>query len=139
MGISDEDYARALEEHYKQQAQAILKEQEKRQMTGAAAVGTILGSVTTTTGALHYPTYTTQATIGIKPLREEDLKHDAMQAPLASLADMWVMRWDSQWVNEQEFMDDDFWRLALIRLLGANKLEKHNLVNQYHAVYRIIT
>jgi hypothetical protein len=62
-----------------------------------------------------------------------------MQAPLSSLADMWTMRWDNQWVNETEFMDDDFWRLALIRLLGANKLEKHNLVNQYHAVYRIIT
>jgi hypothetical protein len=51
---------------------------------------------------------------------------------------MWTMRWDTQWVNEQEFMDDDFWRLALLRLLGANKLEKHHLVNQYHAVYRII-
>lgn len=151
MGISDEDYARALEEHYKQQAQAILKEQEKRQMTGAAAVGTILGSVgsitlgtNTTTGQLHYSNPHAaqnayqQTTIGIKPLREEDLKHDAMQAPLSSLADMWTMRWDNQWVNEQEFMDDDFWRLALIRLLGANKLEKHNLVNQYHAVYRII-
>jgi|688.fasta_scaffold06767_19 hypothetical protein len=127
MGISDEDYAKALNEHYQQQAQAIIREQEKQRMMGAH----------TTTGALHYPAQ--QATIGIKPLREQDLKHDAMQAPLSSLADMWTMRWDNQWVNETEFMDDDFWRLALIRLLGANKLEKHNLVNQYHAVYRIIT
>ena len=117
MGISDEAYARAI--------------QATQQSYSTVTVNA------TTTGALHYPTQ--QTTIGIKPLREEDLKHDAMQAPLASLADMWVMRWDSQWVNEQEFMDDDFWRLALIRLLGANKLEKHNLVNQYHAVYRIIT
>ena len=119
MGISDEDYAKQLE---------ALRGQAKDRIMGAS----------TTTGALQYPSYTTQIPIGIKPLREQDLKHDAMQAPLASLADMWVMRWDSQWVNEQEFMDDDFWRLALIRLLGANKLEKHNLVNQYHAVYRII-
>ena len=118
MGISDEDYAKQLE---------ALRRQAKDRIMVAS----------TTTGALHYPNQA-QATIGIKPLREQDLKHDAMQAPLASLADMWTMRWDNQWVNEQEFMDDDFWRLALIRLLGANKLEKHNLVNQYHAVYRII-
>ena len=112
MGISDDDYAKALERF--------------RQV-----YNTPLASV-------QMPE-TIQQTIGYKPLREEDLKHEAMQAPLSSLADMWLARWGSQWVAEQEFMDDDFWRLALIRLLGANKLEKHNLVNQYHAVYRIIT
>ena len=124
MGISDEDYAVALEKHYKQQAQYA------KSITVNA----------TTTGALHYPNQANQAqvTIGIKPLREEDLKHDAMQAPLSSLANMWTVRWGNAWVNEQEFMDDDFWRLTLIRLLGANKLEKHNLINQYHAVYRIL-
>lgn len=152
MGISDEAYAQALEKHYHEhmvakvklaQEKERLRQEREKQMTGAAVSSIIgnTGNVTlgahTTTGALHYPTQ--QATIGIKPLREEDLKHDAMKAPLSSLADMWTMRWDNQWVNEQEFMDDDFWRLALIRLLGANKLEKHNLVNQYHAVYRIIT
>lgn len=152
MGISDKDYADALEKHYHehlvakvklaQEKERIQKERE-RQMLGAAVTSIISN---TTTGQLHYANpnaaqnaYTAQGTLGIKPLREEDLKHDAMQAPLSSLADMWTMRWDNQWVNEQEFMDDDFWRLALIRLLGANKLEKHNLVNQYHAVYRIIT
>jgi hypothetical protein len=36
------------------------------------------------------------------------------------------------------FQEDDFWRLALIRLVGANKLEKHNLASQYASVYRII-
>ncbi len=118
MGISDEAYAQALE---------VLRGQAKDQIMGAS----------TTTGALHYPAQM-QATIGIKPLREEDLKHEAMQAPISSLANMWTVRWGNAWVNEQEFMDDDFWRLTLIRLLGANKLEKHNLINQYHAVYRIL-
>ena len=140
MGISDKDYADAL---IKQRAYEAQQTKEK-QMLGAAVSSIITspqaGSITlntnTTTGALHYPNQ--QTSIGIKPLREEDLKHDAMKAPLSALVDMWTMRWDTQWVNEQEFMDDDFWRLALLRLLGANKLEKHNLVNQYHAVYRII-
>lgn len=132
MGISDEDYANAIKKQHQAQRQTV------EEMLDVLKAGSITVNATTT-GALHYPTYTAQTTIGIKPLREQDLKHDAMKAPLSSLADMWVMRWDNQWVNEQEFMDDDFWRLALIRLLGANKLEKHNLVNQYHAVYRIIT
>ena len=130
MGISDEDYANAIKKQHQAQRQTV------EEMLDVLKAGSITVNATTT-GALHYPTR--QTTIGIKPLREQDLKHDAMKAPLSSLADMWTMRWDNQWVNEQEFMDNDFWRLALIRLLGANKLEKHNLVNQYHAVYRIIT
>jgi hypothetical protein len=132
MGISDKDYADAL---IKQRAYEAQQTKEK-QMLGAAISSIGIPPGLTTTGALHYPNQ--QTSIGIKPLREEDLKHDAMKAPLSALVDMWTMRWDNQWVNEQEFMDDDFWRLALLRLLGANKLEKHNLVNQYHAVYRII-
>lgn len=110
MGISDDDYAEALER---------IKKVYNTPITGNAP-------------------FTIQQPIGLKPLRENDLSHEAMQAPLSSLADMWTMRWGTQWVGEQEFMDDDFWRLALLRLSGAGKLEKHNLVNQYHSVYRII-
>jgi hypothetical protein len=115
MGISDEDYAREIEKRWK----------------ASVTIGT------TTTGALHYQKQEQQP-LGIKPLRGEDLHHEAMKAPLSSLANMWTMRWGNDWVGEQEFMDDDFWRLTLIRLLGANKLEKHNLINQYHSVYRIL-
>ena len=73
-----------------------------------------------------------------KTLNEQDLQHDAMKAPLSALVDMWTMRWQGEWVSETEFQEDTFWRLALIRLVGANKLEKHHLANQYAAVYRII-
>jgi hypothetical protein len=61
-----------------------------------------------------------------------------MKAPLSALIDMWTMRWQGEWVSETEFQEDDFWRIALIRLVGANKLEKHHLASQYAAVYRII-
>jgi len=57
---------------------------------------------------------------------------------LSALVDMWTMRWGGEWVSEDAFQEDDFWRLALIRLVGANKLEKHNLASQYASVYRII-
>lgn len=94
-------------------------------------------NTSTTTG-----TWASQTSIGggggLRPITEVDLKHDAMQAPLSALVDMWTVRWQGEWVNEAEFDNDDFWRLALIRLMGANKLEKHNLANQYRSVYRII-
>lgn len=95
-----------------------------------------LSSVTTG----HYNTAIGGSTIslGIKTLNEQDLQHDAMKAPLSALIDMWTMRWQGEWVSETEFTEDDFWRLALIRLVGANKLEKHNLANSYSPVYRII-
>lgn len=76
--------------------------------------------------------------IGLKVLTEKDIQHDAMKAPLSALVDMWTMRWQGNWVNEGEFDEDDFWRLALVRLLGASKLEKHNLADQHRSVYRII-
>lgn len=76
--------------------------------------------------------------IGLKVLTEKDIHHDAMKAPLSALVDMWTMRWQGNWVNEGEFDEDDFWRLALVRLLGASKLEKHNLADQHRSVYRII-
>ena len=83
-------------------------------------------------------TNATWSTQGIKTLNEQDLKHDAMLAPLSSLVDLWMARWQGEWVSETEFQEDDFWRLALIRLVGANKLEKHHLASSYYAVYRII-
>jgi len=73
-----------------------------------------------------------------KALTEKDLKNDAMKAPLSALVDMWTVRWGSEWVGEFNFQEDDFWRIALVRLTGANKLEKHTLANQYMSVYRII-
>ena len=122
MGISDEDYASAIE--HQRVHQAALKN---------------LG--------LHTQQETLEEVVlkaqragvrGLKTLTERDLKHEAMKAPLSALVDMWTMRWGDEWVSEAEFREDDFWRLALIRLTGANKLEKHNLASQYASVYRII-
>jgi hypothetical protein len=71
-------------------------------------------------------------------LLEKDLHHEAMKAPLSALVDMWLARWQGDWVSETNFQEDDFWRITLVRLTGANKLEKHNLANQMSPVYRII-
>ena len=141
MGISDKDYANALE-HQRLHERALMKlevEQMKENSltitTGSHNTGLGANVITTTTGT---GSWENRSPLGIKTLNEQDLHHEAMKAPLSALVDMWTMRWQGEWVNESEFIGDDFWRLALIRLTGANKLEKHNLANQYTAVYRII-
>ena len=117
MGITDEDYAEAIKKQHRAQRQ---KAEEMLDVLG-------VGSYTTTTN-----------TRGIKTLNEQDLHHEAMKVPLSALVDMWLARWQGEWVSETYFQEDDFWRITLVRLTGANKLEKHNLATQMSPVYRII-
>jgi hypothetical protein len=119
MGISDKDYA-----------DQILKRQGQAIKNG--------GTVTLSTTNYPITANITQPYGQFKALTEQDLRHEGMKAPLSALIDMWTVRWGSEWVSETEFQEDDFWRIALVRLNGANKLEKHNLANQYMSVYRII-
>jgi hypothetical protein len=139
MGISDEDYADALikqkafvaqQMREKDMADALVYERQKITSTNTG--------ITLTTANTGTAIWENRSPLGVKTIAEKDLHHDAMKAPLSALIDMWTMRWSGEWVNEQEFQEDDFWRLALIRLVGANKLEKHSLANQYESVYRII-
>jgi hypothetical protein len=143
MGISDKDYADALE-HQRLHERALMQLESEKQKKENSLMNTTPGGITTGLSNLTLTTANTGTAIwaspptGIKTLTEQDLKHDGMKAPLSALVDMWTVRWGGEWVGETEFQNDDFWRLALIRLVGANKLEKHNLANQYMAVYRII-
>jgi hypothetical protein len=125
MGITDEDYGNALTQKH---IEAHLEQLRKTRMAPNDATFTLSSSASVLKNA----------PAGVKVIDEKDLQHDAMKAPLSALVDMWTMRWSGEWVNESEFQEDDFWRLALIRLTGANKLEKHSLANEYKSVYRII-
>jgi len=129
MGISDEAYGEALK-----QLKALTPKQTEELMSVVDRLAS--KQATIAVGTSHANVSMTQS--GSKVLNEQDLQHDAMKAPLSALIDMWVMRWQGEWVSEDVFQEDDFWRLSLIRLVGANKLEKHHLANQYAAVYRII-
>jgi hypothetical protein len=130
MGISDKDYADALiEKHMKAH-----KEQLKLTLSQT--------DLQTNYKTLEYAIKSARdagfAKVGLRPLTEQDIQGEAMKAPLSSLVDMWLMRWSDTWVSESDFQDDDFWRVALIRLMGANKVEKHHLADRIGAVYRII-
>lgn len=137
MGISDEDYGDAI---IKKQAYVAQQMMEKEMLKTSALVGNT-NTITLSTAGTTTPTWVSNVAMtqsGSKVLTEDDLKNDAMQAPLSSLVDMWTVRYSGTWVSEADFQEDDFWRIALIRLVGANKLEKHHLASQYAAVYRII-
>jgi hypothetical protein len=143
MGINDKDYANALE-HQRLHERALMQLELEKQKKENSLMNTI-GSYNTTIGTSS-PTIAGRITLEnihqpygqFKALTEQDLKHEGMRAPLSALVDMWTVRWGGEWVSETEFQEDDFWRIALVRLTGANKLEKHNLANQYMSVYRII-
>ena len=120
MGISDKDYADAIEHQRVHEKALKAQRQTVEQMIE------------------DFKVVVDQPYGKFKALTEQDLRHEGMKAPLSALVDMWTVRWGSEWVSETEFQEDDFWRIALVRLTGANKLEKHNLANQYMSVYRII-
>ena len=156
MAISDDDYADALSYYKLQQAQAQHHKGEQGMLgalTQAAGLGGVSGGAQQGNVALNYPNASQQTWIsnntqfaqsaqhtigGIPLITQEDLKHEAMQVPLSVLIDMWTVRWGGEWVSQQEFAEDKFWSMALSRLVGVGKLEKHCLANAYHPVYRII-
>mgnify|MGYP003339251817 CR=1 FL=1 len=70
--------------------------------------------------------------------KEEELTSGAMEANITELVDLWVIKFGDRWVAEDELREDRFWTLALLRLYGVDKLEKHQLFNQFKSVYRII-
>ena len=136
MGISDKDYANAIE-HQRVHEVALMKLEVEKQTKENSVMNTT-GSNNTAIGT-GTGTYTVQQHYGaFKVLTEDDLRHEGMKAPLSALVDMWLARWQGDWVSELIFQEDDFWRITLIRLVGANKLEKHNLASQSSPVYRII-
>lgn len=118
MGISDEAYGDALIKQQAYVTQQMMEKQNAGTFTLSTAVQMPYG---------HF-----------KVLTENDLHNEAMKAPLSALVDMWLARWQGDWVSEPIFQEDDFWRITLVRLTGANKLEKHNLATQMSPVYRII-
>jgi hypothetical protein len=136
MGISDEDYGDALIKQQAYVTQQMMEKQNAGTIVGNGVTGITLTAGSNTTWASNVAVQMPYGTF--KVLTEQDLRHEGMKAPLSALVDMWLARWQGEWVSETEFQEDDFWRIAMIRLTGANKLEKHNLANQYISVYRII-
>jgi hypothetical protein len=64
-------------------------------------------------------------------------ERDAATMPLATVKDMWAVRWGNEWVNRDEFNKDQFWMTLLVRLLQDKAVETHYPANQISPVYRL--
>lgn len=139
MGITDEDYAQAILVERVKKAQEKQKERIKEALkVTSPQAGSITVSTTTTTGALHYPTNIATSMAGHIGMTAKDLDHEAAKVSLDVLKNMWIMRWQDKWVNKDEITEDDFWRIAYVRLDNVNRLERHMLADNMQYVYRII-
>ena len=84
MGISDEDYANAIE-HQRLHERALMKLELEKVRNSIVS--------TTTTGALHYPNNVPNRELR---MRAEDLDHEAAKVSLSVLTNMWVIRWQDR-------------------------------------------
>lgn len=64
------------------------------------------------------------------------LSGEAGRASLDELRDLWSARWGDKWVKRDE-IDGDFFEVAAVRLISANKLETHSLGDGI-TVYRLL-
>lgn len=138
MGITDEAYAKAIQEQ-RERIKEALDSTVLNTCSSTFTVSSPYAGNLTTTGALHYPTHaTTHATTHYPTMTSKDLDHEAAKVSLDVLKDMWIMRWQDKWASKEEIMEDDFWRIAFVRLENVNKLERHMLADNMQYVYRII-
>lgn len=55
----------------------------------------------------------------------EDLKNEAFKTPIDTLANTWLARYGPDFVPAHVVIDDDFYRIAGIRLSAAGRLEAY--------------
>lgn len=128
MGLEDETYALALEEMRRQVLVEKLKQAQDARIYSA-------GGTTQHSKKVRTPTLKIQGHIG---MTSDDLDHEAAKVSLDVLKNMWIMRWQDKWVGKDEIVEDDFWRIAFVRLENVNKMERHMLADNMQYVYRII-
>ena len=59
---------------------------------------------------------------------------DTLTLSSDQLSDLWLLKYGDAWVNFEE--QEEFYQCAAIRLIAANKLEKHHVNNK--VVYKLI-
>ena len=67
-----------------------------------------------------------------------DLKSEAMLAPISVLVNMWLAKYQNEWVLSDDVAKDDFFRLAAARLIRLNKFEAIHITDKWQEAYRLI-
>jgi hypothetical protein len=69
-------------------------------------------------------------------IKEQDLKHTAMETPIYTLLNLWVARYGNEWVDMVDIENDPFFAIAHKRLKQMGQLEQHYLTDRARFVCR---
>jgi hypothetical protein len=73
-----------------------------------------------------------------KPPNAFDPNNPAWSSGISTLVDLWLAKFGDKWVEGSELEGDIFFSIIATRLLKINRLERHNVPNKFHEVYRIV-
>jgi hypothetical protein len=65
-----------------------------------------------------------------------NLEEGAWVASITELENLWLVKFGSKWVQQHDL--DEFYKVAVARLINAKKMETHHLTQISLPVYRII-
>jgi hypothetical protein len=65
-----------------------------------------------------------------------NLEEGAWVAAISELENLWLVKFGSKWVQQHDL--DEFYKVAVARLISAKKMETHHLTQISLPVYRII-
>jgi len=63
-------------------------------------------------------------------------EHEAFNAPIATLLDLWVTRFGNEWIDLEDIEKDEFFAIAYKRLKQMGELEQHYLTDRARYVCR---
>jgi hypothetical protein len=105
---------------------------------GQLNAANIENAVVSTQQALAYQQALQAQAINEKPFSAFDPNNPAWDASISTISDLWLAKFGNEWVSEDVLNHDNFFSIIATRLYKLNRLEKHNVPNTFHPVYRIV-
>jgi len=103
---------------------------------GAANIGN--ATISTQQALAYQQALQAQAINEKSPEHAFDPKNPAWDASISTISDLWLAKFGNEWVSEDVLNHDNFFSIIATRLYKLNRLEKHNVPNTFHPVYRIV-
>ena len=124
------------------------KEAQQQEATSAlspqALTGVSLGSQTTASNNVWVATANGISSIKppvdrwpeVKTNMIEIKEHEAFNAPVATLLNLWLTRFGNEWIDLEDIEKDEFFAIAYKRLKQMGELEQHYLTDRARYVCR---
>ena len=98
-----------------------------------ALTGVSLGSLTTASSSqIHQVNRWPEVQTNCIEIKE----HEAFNAPVATLLNLWLTRYGNEWIDLEDIEKDEFFAIAYKRLKQMGELEQHYLTDRARYVCR---